>query len=101
MSNEVPIFKCPACNTPVAGVADYIARGLKCPSCGIGFIPVERKTRFKEPAGSEVPYWAWAIIAGLAAVGVGFISIWLALAVAAVALLVGIFVRLGQIARRR
>jgi DNA-directed RNA polymerase subunit RPC12/RpoP len=101
MSNEVPIFKCPACNAPVAGVADYIARGLKCPSCGIGFIPVERKTRVREPARPDVPYWVWAIIAGVLAVGVGFISIWLALAVATVALLAGIFVRLGQMAKRQ
>jgi DNA-directed RNA polymerase subunit RPC12/RpoP len=101
MSNEVPIFKCPACNAPVAGVGDYIARGLQCPSCGIGFIPVERKTRVRESAGPDMPYWAWAIIVGVIAAGVGFISIWLALAVATVALLAGIFVRLGQIAKRQ
>jgi DNA-directed RNA polymerase subunit RPC12/RpoP len=101
MSNEVPIFKCPCCNASVAGVGDYIARGLKCPSCGIGFIPVERRTRVRETAGPSAPYWVWAIVAGVVAVGVGFISIWLALAVAVVALLAGIFARLGQIARRQ
>jgi hypothetical protein len=102
VSDEVPIFKCPSCNADVAGVADYIARGLKCPSCGIGFIPVERKTRVLERDGHaprQVLLVA-AVAAGVVAVGAGFISIWLALAIVIVALLAGIFVRLGRIAKR-
>lgn len=96
-----PVFKCPACNGPVAGVADYIARGLKCPTCGTGFIPVERKTRVRKTKGPDLPYWQWAIIVGVVAVGVGFVSIWLALAVAAVALLAGIFVQLGKLTKHQ
>jgi DNA-directed RNA polymerase subunit RPC12/RpoP len=101
MSNDAPVFKCPACNAAVPGVADYIARGLKCPSCGVGFIPVERKTRIKETQRTGTRTWLLVLTAGALLVAVGFISIWLALALATVALLAGIFVRLGRIASRK
>jgi hypothetical protein len=31
----------------VPGLADYIARGLKCPTCGTGFAPVKVKGGFR------------------------------------------------------
>jgi hypothetical protein len=73
---------------------------LKCPSCGIGFIPIERKTRVIEKAG-PASHKVLLVAAGAVAVGVGFLSIWLAVAIVIVALLAGIFVRLGRITKRQ
>ena len=110
MSESTPVFKCPACGQPVEGKADYIARGLICPACGIGFIPVERKTRVRE-ARETVPMMLFAGVAAAVLVVVvlalvlgpvlGAGVIWLGVVVAIVALLIGIFVRLGRIAKRR
>jgi hypothetical protein len=38
---KAPVFNCPSRNTPVEGKADYIGRGLRCPTCGVGFTPVQ------------------------------------------------------------
>jgi DNA-directed RNA polymerase subunit RPC12/RpoP len=48
VSGKIPIFSCPQCNAAVEGKADYIARGLKCPECGIGFSPILVKYRGRE-----------------------------------------------------
>jgi hypothetical protein len=44
-----PVFPCPSCDEPVEGKGDYVARGLKCPDCNTGFIPV--KVELKRPIG--------------------------------------------------
>jgi DNA-directed RNA polymerase subunit RPC12/RpoP len=107
MSERIPVFECPACGQPVDGKADYIARGLKCPACGIGFIPVERKTRVREVRESA-PTMVFAGAAGVVLMivllalvfgpVVGGGVIWLGVVVAVVGLLIGIFVRLGRMA---
>ena len=83
----------------MAGVADYIARGLKCPACGIGFMPVKVETRERgnRKAGSALAFW---IGIGVVALVLGVINIWMGVAIAVIALLAGIFVRLGQIAKK-
>jgi len=110
VSESILLFKCPACGQAVEGKADYIARGLKCPACGIGFIPVERKTRVREGRES-VPTMVFAGAAAAVLIGVllavvlgpvvGAGVIWLGVMVAVVGLLVGIFVRLGRMANRK
>ena len=64
MSVKIPIFQCPACGLDVEGRADYIARSIKCPACGVGFIPVERKTRWRGSAGKG-PDWLKVVVIGL------------------------------------
>jgi len=110
MSERVPVFKCPACGEPVEGKADYVARGLKCPACGIGFIPVERKTRVRE-ARESLPMMVFAGVAAAVLVVVvlalvlgpvlGAGVIWIGVVMLVLALLIGIFVRLGRMANRR
>lgn len=65
-----PLFPCPKCGTLVPGLADYIARGLKCPTCGTGFAPVHVKGGFRSSPDRErarsivgwVVLWAIGIV---------------------------------------
>lgn len=59
-----PVFNCPSCGNIVEGRADYIARGLKCPACGIGFMPVTIEPRREIGIRSE-PAWLKWIVCGL------------------------------------
>lgn len=60
----IPIFHCPACNAAVEGRADYIARGLKCPACGIGFMPVKIEPR-RAIGQQREPAWLIGLVIAL------------------------------------
>lgn len=37
-------FNCPACETPIEAPVEAVDRGIKCPSCEIGFVPEKFET---------------------------------------------------------
>jgi hypothetical protein len=99
---QTPVFNCPSCNTPVEGKADYIARGLRCPACGVGFMPVHIET-WKQigPKAKSLPNAAWLYpLLALLKIGTGFISFWAAIAVAVVVLLALILRKLSVLTKR-
>ena len=59
---KAPVFNCPQCDTTVEGRADYIARGMKCPQCGIGFMPVKVEPR-RQIGGKEPAWLRWVVVA--------------------------------------
>lgn len=110
MSKQV--FSCPACKLPVAAQSGFERDGLKCPQCGTGWMPegcgvAARSVPEEKP---DVPYLAWGIMAGLVALGLvlsllgpvlGTAMIWVGVVLAALGLLVGIFVKVSQLAARK
>ena len=69
-------FKCPSCKTAVEATERESYWGVKCPSCGVGFIPVKRETRERGNRAGE-PTWligmVWAL--GIAfAVALAFVA---------------------------
>ncbi|MGO9204480.1 MAG: hypothetical protein ACLQM8_28495 [Limisphaerales bacterium] len=106
MGNQ--IFACPACGGPVAGVAAFGQAGLKCPKCGLGFVPPELQARPKPAESSAVKWVALGALLVLTALILVFGSEWLGASLAMVLapttliilLLIGIFVRLGKLTRR-
>lgn len=93
-------FRCPSCGDLVEAKADYIARGLKCPGCGTGFIPVERKTRETQRRMPTRDKAVLCAIAGVLALGAlaSLVSLWAAAVVCALGLLAGILFMLFRIA---
>ena len=69
-------FNCPNCKTAVEATERESYWGVKWPSCGVGFIPVERKTRERGNRASE-PAWlvgmVWAF-GTAAAVALAFVA---------------------------
>ncbi|MGA2660224.1 MAG: hypothetical protein ABSH34_22225 [Verrucomicrobiota bacterium] len=112
-ATEAPIFTCPGCGGQVPGIADYIARGVKCPQCGLGFAPVE--VRYRGRPGRENAGLKLAVLGALVVMiamvllsragwfGAGFFAVlvWVAPGLLVIGLLIGIFVRLGRIANKR
>jgi len=97
-----PVFNCPSCNTPVEGKADYIARGLRCPACGIGFMPVHIETRTQiGPKPKSLPHAVWLYpLLALLLISTGFISFWAVIAVAVVVLLALVVYKLSVLTKR-
>ena len=50
----------------------------------------------KEERGPAFPNWAWAVAVGVVLILLGFLSFWAAVALGALTLLAGIFIRLGR-----
>lgn len=64
------IFNCPSCKTAVEATERESYWDVKCPAWGVGFIPVERKTRergnlSREPAWLVGMVWALGILLAL------------------------------------
>ncbi|MGA2178798.1 MAG: hypothetical protein ABSH15_04365 [Verrucomicrobiota bacterium] len=85
---------CPKCGTPNLGTELQVHRGLKCVSCGTGYIPVVIEPRGFEQKESPAALLVLGAFVVILAIVFGFISIWLTLAIAAVGLLAGIFILL-------
>ena len=89
-------YPCPHCGALNSGNVFQVRRGLKCTSCGTGYIPIKIEGRgFRQ---KESPLFMWIMLAVLAVLVVvfGIISIWLMLALIAVALLAGILFWLSR-----
>lgn len=99
---KTPVFNCPSCNQPVEGKADYIARGLRCPVCGIGFMPVhtELKRQIGRSTKSLPTVWLYPVLA-LLLIGTGFISFWGAIALSGVILLALILQKLSVLTKAK
>jgi hypothetical protein len=101
-------FACPVCQQPVTATGDYFARGLKCPHCGAGFIPPGGPAPGAARSPSHSGQWILLIgILGLTVVtllcGSEILGplVYAAPGLLVLALLIGIFIRLGQLAAKK
>ena len=96
-------FKCPACNANVEAQSWKARAGMKCPSCGIGFIPEKIETRDLQVGDNRGSIQARMIIYGIlivVAICMGFISLWLAIAITIITLLAAILGELSRLNRK-
>jgi DNA-directed RNA polymerase subunit RPC12/RpoP len=91
----VKTYPCPACHAEVEAKADYLARGMKCPACGTGFIPEIIKTREISPIEKPVVSLTFLISLPIVLIAL-FINAYIGIGLAIVALLAGIFVRMSK-----
>lgn len=76
---------------------------MKCPSCGIGFIPQKIKTRELQVGGDKDFSQGRMVVYGIllvVAVVTSFLSIWFGIAMAIIALLTGILIEVSRLSRK-
>jgi predicted RNA-binding Zn-ribbon protein involved in translation (DUF1610 family) len=87
--NKYKSFGCPKCGTDNLATDKQSTTGIVCVSCGMGYIPVQILQRGSEQKKST----AVPILIGIffmVAIGGGFVSIWLAIALGIITLLIAI-----------
>jgi predicted RNA-binding Zn-ribbon protein involved in translation (DUF1610 family) len=102
-ARDLKTFKCPACGSDVEAELWRARGGMKCPSCGTGFIPEKIKTRELQAGTHKGSTHRRIILYGVLivlAIGTGFISLWLAVAITIIVLLAAILVELSRNARK-
>lgn len=68
-------FACPNCGTVNSGTPHQVRRGLKCTSCGTGYIPVKIEPRAF--AQNESPLVLIGVVILVVAFAIFFMPIWL------------------------
>ena len=102
-ARDLKTFKCPACNANVQSALWKSRVGMKCPSCGTGFIPEKIETRTLEVGGNrssiQLRLILYAVLL-IVAILLGFVSIWLGIAITIITLLSAILAELSRLNRK-